>query len=142
MSKSFTREQVLEAIEGSGAIISTIATRLSCAWDTARTYVNRWASTKAAFKAEGETFLDDCETLLRNNIKLAKNKQEEDSVIVDTSDAKWVLARLGKDRGYTERTETEISGEVGVFDQEAWAKQRAARHAAALTEMGDYEGAG
>ena len=109
--RDFTKEQIIEAIKGSGGIMSTIAGRLDCAWDTAKRYVNEWVCTKQAFENEREQFLDACESVLERNVQIAMSVQKTGEM-ADTSDAKWVLARLGKDRGYTERAEVEATQEV------------------------------
>ena len=113
MSRGYDREQVIEAIEGCGGIMSTVAKRLDCAWDTAKGYVEKWVSTKQAFENEREQFLDACESVLVQNVRLDMSKQKAGET-VDTADEKWVLARLGKRRGYVERTEQEHSGGVNV----------------------------
>lgn len=105
--RDFAREQVIEAIGGSGGIMSAIATRLGCAWDTAKRYVNYWESTKQAFNNERAGFLDACESVLERNVQLAMQAQKNGE-LADTSDVKWVLARLGKDRGYSERREIDL----------------------------------
>lgn len=114
MTRDFALDQVLTAIEGSGGVMSTVASRLNCHWTTADRYVHLWVSTREAFEAEQEEFLDDCENLLRENVRLAKKEQEETGKPVDAADAKWVLARKGKDRGYVERTEQEQRGHVTI----------------------------
>jgi hypothetical protein len=48
--------------------------------------------------------------VLVRNVQIAQATQR-DGKSADTSDAKWVLARLGKDRGYVERNE--ITGKNG-----------------------------
>ncbi len=111
MSRDFTREQVIDAITGTGGIVSAIAKRLGCAWFTAQVYIQKWASTQRAFDDEREQFLDACESVLEKNIQLAMQAQKKGE-IVDTSDVKWTLARLGKKRGYVERVETAQVGKV------------------------------
>ncbi len=101
----FDRETVLEAIKGSGGITSAIAKALGCQWHTADKYIHKWESTRQAFEAEGETVLDKAESLLERNITLGLRIQQEEHKIVDSADAKWLLARKGKHRGYAERRE-------------------------------------
>ena len=124
MARNFSRQQVLEAIKGSGGIISTVAKRLGCEWHTARTYIRRWASTRIALEAEDEGILDLAESVLLKNIQLA-SKLQAGGELVDTKDAKYVLSTKGKGRGYTERMEVEggettivnvFSGNVGDDD--------------------------
>ena len=86
---TYTKDQVLKAIEGSGGIVSAVAQRLGCAWKTADNLVKRWAEVREAFMAEREKVLDIAETTL---IKSIQNG--------DTQDAKWMLSKRGKARGY------------------------------------------
>ncbi len=85
---------VLKAIKGSGAVMSTIAKRLDCAWYTARKYVNEWEATRQAYEDEEQMILD-----------LAESKIYESINNGNTQDAKWLLATKGKKRGFTERHE-------------------------------------
>jgi len=98
----YDMQTVLDAISGSGAIMSTIAKRLNCGWATARSYVQRWEETQQAYEDEEQTILDMAESTLyqaiRNN---------------DVQAAKWLLSTKGKRRGYSERYEHEHSGPGG-----------------------------
>jgi hypothetical protein len=89
------REATLEAIKGSGGIISTIAKRLNVCWHSADAWCNRWEDTKRALQDEREIMLDDAETVLRDSIVDGR----------DIQSAKWLLAMKGKQRGYVERRE-------------------------------------
>jgi hypothetical protein len=106
----YSAEQFIQAIKGSGGIVSTIAQRVGCEWNTARSYIDKHATVAAAYAAERETLVDACESVLVRNVQIAQAAQREGKS-ADTSDAKWVLARLGKERGYTERNE--ITGKDG-----------------------------
>ena len=90
---------VLKAIKGSGAVMSTIAKRLDCAWYTARKYVNEWEATRQAYEDEEQMILD-----------LAESKIYESINNGNTQDAKWLLATKGKKRGFTEKQEVEHTG--------------------------------
>lgn len=92
--KKYKKENILEAIKGSGAIINTIAKRLGCEWITAKKYIEMWPETKQAYSDEEETVLDMCESTLYSSVKSG-----------DTQSAKWILATKGKRRGFTERVE-------------------------------------
>ena len=91
---NYSPEKVLEAIKGSYGIITTIAERLNCVWQTAKNYINKWPETKEAYEAEREAILDMAESTVYRNIKDGNSQ-----------DAKWVLSTLGKRRGFTERHE-------------------------------------
>ena len=104
-NNKFTAEQVIEAIKGSGGIKSTIASKLGCAWNTVDSYVKNRPTVAAAYKAERESILDLSEGVVMMNIQLAAKIQRDEKQMADTSDAKWVLARLGRDRGFGDRTD-------------------------------------
>lgn len=95
-----TEKQMLEAINNSGGIFTTIAAHLVplCGrkpdWATVRDYVNKWESTKQAVENEKEKNLDIAEN---NILQEIYNKNAEMS--------KWFLRMKGKERGYIETQE-------------------------------------
>ena len=91
MAKKYTKDEVLDAIEGSAGILLTISKRLQCTWDTAQRWVNKWEETKVALKNEGEKVLDMAEGQVLKAVQGG-----------DLQTAKWVLARKGKERGWGE----------------------------------------
>lgn len=99
--RRFTPEAVVQAIKGSGSIMSTIAKRLDCDWRTADKYCRKWESTRIALENETETVLDDAESVLYESIKEG-----------NTQDAKWLLSTKGKQRGFSERHE--VTGANGA----------------------------
>ena len=100
----------IKAIKKSGGIISTIASRVGCTWNTAQKYIIDHPTVSAAYKDECEVNFDRAEGVLLKNIELAVERQKENKQ-ADSSDAKWYLARKAKDRGYVERQE--ITGKDG-----------------------------
>jgi hypothetical protein len=98
---NISREKVEEAIKGSHAIVTVIAERLDCAWCTARKYIDKWESTRELYKDEKESILDIAESVIYKSISEG-----------NTQDAKWLLATLGRDRGFSERQELVHSGEM------------------------------
>lgn len=114
MSKAptFQASQFIAAIPGTSGIVSTIAKKVGCSWNTAKGFIDNYPTVKAAWEAEREALLDLSESVIANNIKLGLKQQQETQAPVDTSDAKWVLSRLGKGRGYNEKQEIEHSGEM------------------------------
>lgn len=94
MSKGYTTQIFIEAIPGTGGIISAIARKVGCDWDTARTWINKYPTVKIAYDNECETVLDMAESTVLKSIKDG-----------DTQDAKWYLSKKGKHRGYAERVE-------------------------------------
>lgn len=110
MSKAptFQASQFIAAIPGTSGIVSTIAKKVGCSWNTAKSFIDNYPTVKAAWEAEREALLDLSESVISNNIKLGLKQQQETQAPVDTSDAKWVLSRLGKGRGYNEKLEVDL----------------------------------
>lgn len=100
-SKGYTKAKTITAIKGSAGIITTIANRLGCTWNTAKSLTDRWPETIEAMKDERESVLDMCEGTLFKAVKEG-----------DTGSAKWLLSTAGKDRGYVERQE--VTGKDGA----------------------------
>jgi len=89
----FTKEQVVEATKGSFGIVSKIAKNLGgCSWQTARSYIDHWEDTRAAYADENERSLD-----------LSESKMLEQIGDGDGPMIRFHLATKGKARGYTER---------------------------------------
>jgi hypothetical protein len=102
MSKNYKKADILNAIENSGGIMSTIAAKLGCEWHTAEKYVLKYNETKQALEDEENKVLDICQQTLIKSIKGG-----------NTQDAKWYLSTKGKRRGFTEKTEHELTGKDG-----------------------------
>jgi len=69
MSEQYGKQKTLEAIQGSGGIVSTIAKRLGCSWYTAKKLTTRWPDAERAYIDEKEHLLDLAETTLLTAIK-------------------------------------------------------------------------
>ena len=113
--KNYRTDDFIKVIPGSGGIISAIAKRVGCDWHTANKWIQEHPTVKQAFEDERESMLDMAEGVLFGNIRFAAKEQQDaskrnETVFVDTGDAKWVLSRMGKERGYSEKIHTEITG--------------------------------
>lgn len=90
-----TKEQLLEAIEGSQGLVSKIQRKLMAAigekisWDAVDRLVHKYPEAEEAVKAEKEAMLD-----------IAENNIFKDMVNGDTATSKWYLRMKGKERGY------------------------------------------
>jgi hypothetical protein len=104
-ARNFTKTKILKAIKGCGGIVSAVAKRLDCDWNTADKYIKMYDETKQAMLDEKETILDMAESAVYNSIKEG-----------NTQDAKWVLSTIGKKRGFSEKMEISHSGEVTIID--------------------------
>ena len=121
MSKQYKAQTFIDAIPGTGGIVSAIARRVGCTWGTAQKYVTEFPTVKAAFDDECESTLDLAESIVRQNMILAQMLQrptKDDATgkdvypdPVDSSDAKWYLSKRGKKRGYGDSLE--VGGKGG-----------------------------
>ena len=100
---------LLEAIAGSGGIVSAIAESMGVAWGTAKTAIDENPKAQELLEAELEKRLDLAESVVVMNIQMAV-KQQKKGFFADTSDAKWYLSKKGKKREYGEKLA--IEGEV------------------------------
>ena len=90
----FTAQQFIDAIPGTGGIVTKIAEKVGCVWNTARKYIDTHPTVQQAYDDECERILDMAESALFKSIS------ERDAWAV-----KYMLSTKGKARGYIERTE-------------------------------------
>lgn len=105
----YRAEDFIKAIPGTGGIISVIAQRVGCAWHTAKKYIEEYATVGQAYNDEIELITDLAESVVIGNIRWAYDRQRKSKEPVDSSDAKWYLTRKGKERGYTEKSEMDVT---------------------------------
>ena len=87
--QGISQEKVLKAIDNSAGIVLTVAKRLGCEWITAKKLIERWEKTREAMDTERQKLLDVGEGHLAQAVYKG-----------DLSIIKWVMDRLGKERGY------------------------------------------
>ena len=124
----YTAAQVIEAIEKSAGIISTVATRLDCAWHTADKYIHKFPTAIKAYSDECERVKDRAEAVILKAINAE-----------DVQTAKWYLTLKAKDRGYVQQTDVTTKGE-SLNEGRLSDAQRAALIAALLERAGDSAG--
>lgn len=90
--KSYKKADILEAIKGSGGIVTTVALALNCDWHTAKSNIDRYEETREAFNGETETGLD-----------LVEGKAYAQAKNGDGSMIRFILATKGRKRGYGEK---------------------------------------
>ena len=122
MKNRYTAKDFEPHIAGSGGIVNTVADRVGCAWRTARDHIQRTPKLKSLFDAECETALDEAESVIVGNILAAADLQRAaeaaglDVPIVDSSDAKWFLAKKGKRRGYGDSSAVTLRAAPGRIE--------------------------
>lgn len=106
MSKK-TDNAILEAIKGSGGIMSTIARKLGVTWHTADSWIRESGELMEALKDEKEIILDMAESTLLKKIKEG-----------DEQSAKWYLSKIGKLRGYGDSVAIEGGIQIVYADKD------------------------
>jgi len=96
----YLAQQFIDAIPGTGGIITAIAKKVGCDWHTAKKYIDTYATV-------GQAYQDECEKVL----DLAESKVIEMIHASDGQMVRYYLSTKGKRRGYTERQE--ITGADG-----------------------------
>ena len=99
----FTAQQFIEALPGTGGIISTLADRLGCEWHTARKGIDRWPTVKQAWRNERAKISDKAQS---NVIKAIGDE--------DLPTSKWWLQLM--DDEFTPKEKREISGMLKNLD--------------------------
>ncbi len=89
---TYTAKQFISAIPGTGGIVSAIAKRVGCEWHTADNWIQNTPTVQQAYKDETEAVADMAESVV---VKSAQGG--------NTTDAKWLLERLRKDRFSTRK---------------------------------------
>jgi len=87
----------INAIPGTGGIITAIAKRVGCSWSTAKKYITTMPTVRQAYLDECETATDMAETVLMKAIQKG-----------DVRSARWYLERK-RGEVYTRHTELQIN---------------------------------
>ena len=98
----YTASQVVEALDRHKGMVYLAADALGCSHQTVYNYAKRYKSVQEAIDRNRGQVLDTAELALYNAIL-----NKEHWAIT------FALRTIGKDRGYTERQEQEISGKDG-----------------------------
>jgi len=96
-------QKILKAIEGTGGLKTAIATKLGVHRTTVLEYEKKYETVRRAIEEEQDKILDKCES----NLFVRIQEGNEDT-------SRWVLARKGKQRGYSEKIDTEQKIEGGL----------------------------
>ena len=94
------KTHVIEAIKGTGGVMSKIAEKIGCSWHTARKYIETYNLSKE-LEEEQESVLDLCES------KLIENIEDNDNQAIF-----YYLNNRGKSRGYNRPQEIKQEIEI------------------------------
>lgn len=96
-------EDVIVAIRGSKGIKAVAYRRLGCTAVTLNSYIKKYPEVEEAYLEERQGIVDLAEAKLIEQVKGG-----------NWHAIRWVLATLGKDRGYVERVEQSQSGDITI----------------------------
>ena len=113
--RQYSAQEVIDAIENSFGIVSAIAKRLGCSRQMVYNYINNYVTVKRALETERQRHVDLAET---KSLELVRSG--------DGPQVRFVLSRLGKDRGWVEKQELDLTsgGEKLVITWERNAEDR------------------
>ena len=104
----YSQARVIDAIKAAKGIKATAAANLKCSRQTVTNYIDRYPAVKEAYQEARDTSLDLAESKL-----IALVEREEWPAI------RFLLITLGKDRGFTERSEIQqIGGDLEAIRQQ------------------------
>jgi hypothetical protein len=106
----YTAKQFIEAIKGSGGIISQIAATVGCDWHTAKRYIEEYSTVKAAWEAERNKVTDKA----RHNIVKAIHGG-------NLQMSKWWLQVM--DDEFTPKSKHEVTGKDGGAIAVRWPEE-------------------
>lgn len=106
---NYTAQQFIDAIPGSGGIISTIARRVGCSWHTAKKYIENYVTVKRAYDDEVGTVGDMVDSIIIRNLQLISEEQKASKKPVDITDAKWYATVKLANRGYSPKQQVDVT---------------------------------
>ena len=98
-----SEERLIGCCRHSNGIVSVVATMLGVDWHTADKYIRQSPEAEKVFSAAREAVIDVAESKLLQIVNDSKHPRHFDAVT-------FMLSRLAKKRGYTEKIEQELSG--------------------------------
>lgn len=100
---NYTAQQFIDAIPGTGGIVTEIAKRVGCAWNTAKKYIEEYATINIAWQNERNRIND----LAKSNIIKAMEGDEDNPPDIQTS--KWWLGVMDKE--FMPKSKVELESE-------------------------------
>lgn len=110
LEERYTMAAVIQRLDRFGGLVKPTARSLGCSRSALNDYLNRNPAAEAAARGNVETLIDEAELFVADIIrgKIACDAK------IRLAAAKYILSTIGKNRGYTTRTETEVTGGVDL----------------------------
>jgi len=96
MGTKYSAQQFIEAVHGTGGIISGIASRVGCDWHTVRRYIDEYPTVRQAYEDERHKITDEAQ---HNIVEAIRGG--------DLQVSKWWLQVMDKD--FTPKQELDLS---------------------------------
>ena len=103
--REYRKDQLIECCKRSNGIMSCVATLMGVSWHTAERYIKSCPEAEEAFQGARNAVVDAAESDLLAILTDKKHPRHFDAVM-------FTLKTLGKNRGFTEKVETEVSGDL------------------------------
>ena len=103
--RTVSKEKLVECCRRSNGILSVVSTMLGVSWHTAEKYIKACPEAQEAFSDAKEMVKDVAESALLRILNNPNHPRHFDAVT-------FALKTQGKDRGYTEKIENEVSGDL------------------------------
>ena len=103
----YTQRQVIDAIVQAKGIKAAAAQALGCSRQTVTNYIDRYPAVKAAYDEAVQSTID----LAQSKLIVLVEREEWPAI-------RFLLVTLGKDRGFTERTEFQAVGNLDALFQQ------------------------
>lgn len=97
----YTAQQFIDAIPGTGGIVSAIAERVGCRWHTAKKYINEYVTVHEAWEAERNRIND---IAISNIVEAIKTG--------DLATSKWYVQLVDPD--FTPKREVKQTGDLHI----------------------------
>lgn len=96
----YRAKDFIDAIPGTGGIITTIAAKLGCNWHTAKRYITDYPTVARAYDNERQKVIDLAES------KVIEAMRDDDMLTV-----RWYLGMQARDRGYMKSSSMDITSQ-------------------------------
>lgn len=103
MGERYTAKQMIAAVPGSGGLQTEIALRVGCDRRTVARFAKNYPTVAEAIEQEQASIID----MAQGKLAMAVKSGQPWAI-------KFMLATIGKRRGFTERTEVQTTGKVTV----------------------------
>jgi len=108
-ANQYKASDFIDAIPGTGGIISAIASKVPCAWHTAKKYIVNYPTVARAYDDECQKIGDMAESGLYRALRTVKDKKGTVTKEGEPWAIKFYLTTKARDRGYVVKQELDVT---------------------------------